>query len=234
MKENNYCEVFGSLEKLEQFSTIQKNIVPGSLVFESLSPFWGYYNDDPQDSSPVYFYFAIDKVYPVFEVVRAFRKVADETGFEFDAAKAFVKFNDRNFNVIRLRHFSGFEKIKIIQEAFSKNGIKLLSSTGNWNNIKVHVTLNKVFCMRRLSDTINIDTSEKNHFYIEIPRQLSFEEFGQITEKVRYNWFESKFDAALGYYLREDRVVDFVRIYTEEQDLKYLQQIEKLYLEKMQ
>jgi hypothetical protein len=233
MKENNYCEVYGSLEKLEEFSTIQDNIVPGSLVFESLSPFWGYYNDTPQDSSPVYTYFAVDKGYPVFDLARAYRKVIDETGFQFDAAKAFIKFNDRSYNVIRLRHFSGFEKIKIIQEAFSKNGIKLYMSNSHWNKITVHITLNKVFCMRQLTDGINIDACEKNHAYIEMPRQLEFNEFVEITQKVRNNWFESKFDAALGFYLLEERVVDFVRIYSKIQDLNYLSEIRKLYLQKM-
>jgi hypothetical protein len=233
MKENSYCEVFGSLEKMEEFTTIHNNIVPGSLVFESLSPFWGYYSDDVQDSSPVYIYFAVDKLYPVFDVVRAFRKVSDETGFDFDAAKAFINFNDRSYNVIRLRHFSGFEKIRIIQEAFVKNGIKLHMSHGSWNSITVHIALNKVFCMKQLTDGITLDASEKNHAYIEIPRQMDFNEFVEVTEKVRHNWFESKFDAALGYYLLEDKVADFIRNYSKDQELGFLSEIRKLYLLKM-
>jgi hypothetical protein len=233
MKENNYTEVFGGLEKLEDFSTIRDNIVQGTLVFESVSPFLGYYNDALQDSSPVYIYFAVDKTYPVFEVIRAFHNIKTETGLNFDAAKAFAKFNDRNYNIIRLRHFDGFDKIKIIQEAFNNNGIKLLHSSVSWKKITAHVTLNKIFCIQRLRDGINLDACEENHAYIEIPRHLDFEEFTRITHIVKNNWFENKFDAALGYYLLEERVIDFIRVYSKQQDLQYLLDIRKLYLDKI-
>lgn len=234
MKKGKHCEVFGNLEKLEEFSTIHNNIIPGSLVFESLNPFWGYYHDDPHDSSPVYIYFAVEKNYPAFDVVRAFQHVKAESDFDFDAAKAFVKFNDRSYNVIRIRHLTGYDKIQTIQEGFLKNGIKPLMASGNWRNVKTHVTLHKVFCLHRLSDNILVDSCEINHSYLEIPRKMEFDEFVDVTQKVRNNWFESKFDAALGYYMLEKQIVDFIRIYSGRQDKGYLNDIRKLYLQKME
>ena len=71
MEENQYCEVFGTLEKLEQFNTLNENIIPGSLVFESPKPFWGYYNefDSPHTKlSPHYIYIAINTTHAVFDV----------------------------------------------------------------------------------------------------------------------------------------------------------------------
>lgn len=65
MKNQNYCEHFGTLEKLEEFTTLSENIIPGSLVFESLSPFWGYYNEDPHDYNPLYIYMAINQTHEV-------------------------------------------------------------------------------------------------------------------------------------------------------------------------
>ena len=118
MKKGKHCEVFGNLEKLEEFSTIHNNIIPGSLVFESLNPFWGYYHDDPHDSSPVYIYFAVEKNYPAFDVVRAFQHVKAESDFNFDAAKAFVRFNDRSYNVIRIRR--AMIKYRLFRKVFSK------------------------------------------------------------------------------------------------------------------
>jgi hypothetical protein len=160
MAEHTHCEVFGTLEKLEQFNTISENIVLGSLVFESPAPFWGYYNefDSPHvDTSPQYIYIAILKTFAVFDVVRAFEKVRAELDFEIDAAKAFIKFNDRFYNVIRLRHMSDYAQIKEVQEAFERNGIAMLTSGGKWENVTTHVALKKVFCLDKIADEIYKD-----------------------------------------------------------------------------
>lgn len=232
MTEQNHCEVFGSLEKIEQFSTISENIIPGTLVFESPTPFWGYYNefDSPQvDNSPQYIYIAILKTYAVFDVVRSFQKVQTEFDFEFDAAKAFIRFNDRVYNVIRLRHIKGYSNVKKVQEAFEKNGIAMLNATGNWKNVHTHVSLKKVFCLRALDENVYVDACEANHYYLKISQHLSFEQFSDVTRKVKNNWLGTRFDAAMGYYLKEQEVVEIIRIYSESLELSELNEIRKLY-----
>lgn len=236
MEEHKHCEVFGTLEKIEQFNTLNQNIIPGSLVFESPAPFWGYYNefDSPNaNNSPHYIYIAIMTTHEVFDVVRAFQKVRKEFDFDLDAAKAFVRFNDRFYNVIRLRHISDYAKIKDVQESFAKNGISMLMATGNWQNVTTHVSLKKVFCLQSLTDSIYKDMCEPHHFYLKIPKTLTFEEFAEVTAKVRNNWLGSKFDAALAYFLKEKEVVEIVRIYSELLELSHLEEIQKIYWHKI-
>jgi hypothetical protein len=234
MNSTNHCELFGTLEKLEQFNTLSKNIVAGSLVFESPSPFWGYYSDDPHDNQLLsYIYIAILPTYDVFDVSRASQKVRAELGVDLDAAKADIKFNDRYFNVIRLRHIGGYTNIKQIQESFSNNGITMLMATGNWQNVTAHVKLRKIFGVRELAEGIFIDVFEPNHAYLEIPSKLTFEEFTTVTQKVRNNWLNYKFDAALGAFLMEQKVEEVVRIYSEHLELETLLGIQKLYLQKL-
>jgi len=144
----------------------------------------------------------VEKSHPVFKTFRQIQKVKNELDFEFDAVKAFVRSNNRRLNVIRLRYISEYEKIIRIQESFSKHGIKPLSATIKLVNNKLHVILNKVFCMSKLIEGLYLDANEKNHFCLEIPGELNFEKFNKVTQKVRHNWFESKFDAAFGYYLQ--------------------------------
>ena len=233
MREQNHCEFFGTLEKLEEFTTLTQNIIPGSLVFESLSPFLGYYNENPNDYNPLYVYLVVNRTYAVFDVVRAFDKVREELDFDFDAAKAFVKFNDRFYNAIRIRHLQGYDRIRDIQEGFVKHGIGMLMISDNQKKVTAHVDLKKVFCLTKMTDEIFLDACENNHAYFEIPRQISFDEFVDLTRKVRNNWMESKFDAALGYYLTEQRIIEIIRIYSDKLDMKYLEGIRKLYLQKM-
>lgn len=233
MKEIKHCEFFGTLEKLEEFTTLTQNILPGSLVFESVSPFWGYYNDNPHDYKPLYVYLIVNQTYAVFDVVRAFYKVREELGFDLDAAKAFVKFNDRFYNALRIRHLEGYDRIRDIQEAFVRNGISMLLVSDNQKKVTALVDLKKVFCLSKIGDGLYLDACEKNHAYFEIPKRISFDEFTELTQKVRNNWFEGKFDAALGYYLMEQRIVEIVRIYSDKLDIENLEGIRKLYLQKL-
>ncbi|MGF7138973.1 hypothetical protein [Roseimarinus sediminis] len=233
MEHLDYYEYFGTLEKLEEFTTLTQNIIPGSLVFESPSPFWGYYNEYPSEYQPMYIYLIINRTYAVFDVTRAFYKVCDELGYQLDAAKAFVKFNDRFYNALRIRHVDDYSQLRAIQEAFARHGIAPLMINDKQSKVSVQVSLKKVFCLHPLGDGLYIDAKEKNHAYIEIPERLSFDDFANLTQKVRNNWLETRFDAALGYFMKHDRVVEIVRIYSEKIEPHVLKGIQKLYHEKL-
>ena len=53
MEQNKRFEVFGTLTKTESVYTIDHKIMPGTLVFEALRPFPGYYSDSPLGAKPV-------------------------------------------------------------------------------------------------------------------------------------------------------------------------------------
>ncbi len=226
-------EVFGSLTKVEELTPIEENIIPGTLVFDSVSPFFGYYNDDPLDLSPIYIYIATERTYSVFEILRAFGKVKEELDIDFDVAKAFANFNDKMINVIRVRHIDDYEKVKDIQHSFFKNGIHLLPCSVHCKKVSATVTINKNFKIKKISDNIFIDSLEKNHFYFKLPVYLEFNDFIEISEKVRNNWFDNKFDAALGCYIRKQKVIDFARIYSENHEIDNLEKLRKLFLQKI-
>lgn len=233
MKKTKHCELFGSLEKIETFSTLKDNIIPGSLVFESLAPFMGYYHENPGVNSPIYVYITINSTVPVFDIARATAKVRQKTGLDFDAAKGFIKFNDRFYNVIRIRHIESFAQVLPIQEAYAEFGILPIMFNGNWKNVNVEVQLSKVFCLNEISEDIYIDACEKNHFYIKIPKELSYSQFTELTRKVKNNWMGVVFDAAKSSFLKKDEVKESVRIYSENITETDLEEIRKLYLDRI-
>jgi len=229
----SYNEVFGTLEKLEELSVIKTNVSNGSMVFESLAPFWDYYDESPSKAKPLYIYIGMDKNYDIFEITRASEWVRTDLGIKMDAAKATIAFNDRFFHVIRLRHIDGYEQIKEIQEKYAHYGIKPASLHGNWKNQVVKVQFRKIFYLSMMDDGIFFDISEKHHYYIEVPKKLTFDEFFEVSQKVKNNWMGHKFDAALGAYLFRAKVREMVRIYSELINLNDLKEIQKLYIQKM-
>lgn len=230
MDTNSTMEFFGSLTKLEELKPLETNILHGTLVFDSISPFVGYYDNDPGDLSPIYVYIATDRTYSVFEVLRATQILRDELNGSIDVAKAFICYGDKLINAIRIRHINDYSIVKDIQQSLINSGINLLSASVSTKNVLAKITLNKNFSFKMFTEDICIDAEESNHSYFKIPKQLSFEEFTELSKKVRNNWFESKFDAAIGCYITDQSVVDFIRIYSDKQEPGYLESLKNIFL----
>jgi hypothetical protein len=233
MEYNKKMEVFSNLVKLEKLTILEDKITPGTLVFESLDPFPGYYSDFPDSKPPVYLYLALDKPYRLEEILRATQKIQPDFEEHFDAGKGIATIVNEEIPVIRLRHFGNYDIVVPLQEAYNEAGIGFLKRTKKQSEYEALVRIVKMLYLKQVEPNIFIDLKEDFHGYILIPRYLTWRQFEKITKQVRYNWFGSKFDAAYGSFYYETRLYEFVRIYSNKLDTDYLQDIRSLYLEKL-
>ncbi len=233
MEYNKKMEVFSNLVKLEKLFPIEDKIVRGSLVFESLDPFPGYYSDTPDSSPPVYLYLALDKMYRLEEILRSSQLIEPRFEEQFDAGKGILTIGAEEIPVIRLRHFGNYDMVAPLQEAFRDTGIGYLKRAKKQAEYPALLRIVKMMQIKQVEPHIFIDLKEDFHGYIEIPRFLNWEQFLTITQQVKYNWFGSKFDAAYGSFFAEGRLHEFIRIYSSKLDTDYLQDIRTLYLEKL-
>ncbi len=233
MEYNKKLEVFGNLLKQEKLFPVEDKIVAGSLVFESLDPFPGYYSDTPDSAPPVYLYLALDKMYRLEEILRASQLIEPRFEEYFDAGKGIVYMGAEEIPVIRLRHFGNYDMVAPLQEAFSEAGIGYLRKSRKQGEYPALVRIVKMMWIKQVEPGVYIDMKEDFHGYIEIPRFLEWELFEKVTRQVKYNWFGSKFDAAVGSFVAEGKLREFVRVYSSKLDIGYLQDIRALYLEKM-
>jgi hypothetical protein len=233
MGNNKKIEVFGNLLKIETVEVIKKKIVPGSLVFESQNPFPGYYHETPGSSVPLYMYIALNKHHSLEKLLRATQEI--ESGFEgkFEAGKGFLTIADEEFYVLRLRHFGDYNMVVKIQEAFAGVGIDLLTTSKKQGIYEAKIRIVKFLSLEEVGDGIYFDLKEDFHGYIEIPRFLDWDEFYDVTKRVRYNWTGSEFDAASGSFFYNGKLHEFVRIYSHKLSKEYLTEIRTLYLEKI-
>jgi hypothetical protein len=233
MEYNKKMEVFSNLVKLEKLTILEDKITPGTLVFESLDPFPGYYSDFPDSTPPVYLYLALDKPYRLEEILRATQKIQPDFEEHFDAGKGIATIVNEEIPVIRLRHFGNYDIVVPLQKAYNEAGIDFLKRTKKQSEYEALVRIVKMLYLKQVEPNIFIDLKEDFHGYILIPRYLTWRQFEKITKQVKYNWFGSKFDAAYGSFYYETRLYEFVRIYSNKLDTDYLQDIRSLYLEKL-
>ena len=234
MGKNRNEDVYGMLGKYESLFVVSGKSLPGSLVFESLNPFPGYYDHQENDIKPVYLYVAIDHEYTVFDIERAKLAVKKTYDLHFEAAKGKIDLFGKHYDVVRLRHLDSFDQLAPIQHEFIKAGLKLkMSSSGKGTEQKGFIQLLKIFHIHKLGKGIYIDTSEEFHSYFVLPRRLLWEEFVEMTLKVRYNWESSDFDAAVGCFFIRGALKEMVRIYSRNVSLEYLTALRELYLMKI-
>lgn len=233
MEQKNDIEVFGTIHKRETVFTIDDKVEPGTLVFEALEPFPGYYHETPFDTKPIYMYIALQEHYPLENIIRATERVEKVFDEKFDAGKGFLQIYNTSYNVLRVRHLNRYDLIGTLQKAYSDNGIHFSNKNKKSLKEKAQIKVVKFFNLKEIDEGIYLDNKEQFHAYIELPEFCEWDDFNDLSNRVKYNWQESKFDAAMGSFYYKGRLREFVRIYSNKISIGYLQKLKKLYIEKM-
>ncbi len=233
MGNNKKMEVFINLTKNDTVVAIVENILPGSLVFDSLNPFPGYYHETPTSSRPIYIYMVLDRQYPLEEVIRATQNIEKEYGWDFDAGKGYMTIGSEFLNVIRMRHLPQIDLIEKIQDAYLKQGISFLMNKKLKGQLETIVKIVKFSTLEEVGEGIYVSADEPTFGYVEIPKYLRSNIFSKVSMDVKYNWEGHEFDAAAGSFYNNGKLYEVVRIRSNKIDAEYLTAIRKLFVEKI-
>lgn len=233
MGNNKKIEVFVNLTKNDTVVAIDENIVPGSLVFDSLNPFPGYYHETPTNSSSIYIYMVLNRQYPLEEVIRATQNIEKKYGWDFDAGKGYMEIGSEFLDVIRMRHIPQMDLVAKIQEAYMQQGINFLMKKKLKGKLEARVKIVKFSNLEEVGEGTFISVDEPTFAYVEIPKYLDRKEFTTVSMDVKYNWEGHEFDAARGSFYKDGKLYEVVRIRSDKLDADYLSKIRKLYLDKI-
>lgn len=233
MGNNKKMEVFVNLTKNDTVLAIDEKILPGSLVFDSLNPFPGYYHDSPTKARPIYIYMVLARQYPLEEIIRATQNIEKEYKWDFDAGKGYLTIGSEFLNVIRVRHLPQLDMVAKIQEAYIKQGVEFLMNKKLKGKLEVKVKIVKFLNLEKIGAGIYLNSDDHTFAYIEIPKYLHHEAFVKVTMDVKYNWEGHEFDAARASFYSTGKLYEVVRIRSNKMDLEYLENIQKLYAEKI-
>ena len=233
MGDNKKMEVFVNLTKNDMVVAIDDKILAGSLVFDSLNPFPGYYHETPTSSKPIYIYLVLDKQYPLEDLLRATQNIEKEYGWDFDAGKGYMTIGSVFLNVIRMRHLPQIDLVEKIQDAYLKQGIRFLMNKKLKGKLEASVKIVKFSSLEVVGEGIFVSIDEPTFGYVEIPKYLNREVFSKVSMDVKYNWEGHEFDAASASFYNDGKLYEIVRIRSNKIDADYLAAIRKLYLDKI-
>ncbi|WP_167619531.1 hypothetical protein [Maribellus sediminis] len=226
---NKKMEVFVNLTKNDTVHALEQKILPGSLVFDSLNPFPGYYHELPTDADSIYLYMILDSQYPLEEILRATQNIEKQYDWNFDAGKAYITIGTTSLDAIRLRHLPTIDLVEKIQEAYVKQGIKFLMNKKLKGKLEARTKIVKFLNLEELEPGIYLNSDDTTFAYIVISKYLDAEEFIKVSMDVKYNWDGHEFDAASASFYKEGTLYEVVRIRSDKMDANYLKAIQKLY-----
>ncbi|MCK3682761.1 hypothetical protein [Maribellus sp. YY47] len=231
--DNKKTEVFVNLTKNDTLVALDDKILKGSLVFDSLNPFPGYYHELPTDASSMYIYMVLGKQYPLEEILRATQNIEKQYDWNFDAGKAYITIGSTNLDAIRLKHLPELDLVEKIQEAYLKQGITFLMNKKLSGKLEARTKIVKFLVLEELASGIYQNAEDDTFAYIFISRYLDAEEFIKVSMDVKYNWEAHEFDAASASIYSDGKLYEAVRIRSDKMDVEYLSDIQKLYEQKM-
>ncbi len=230
-KDSNHFETLGIVTKEVTFTTVKHNIVPNTLVLETLQPFPGYHGENlPTDTKPEAVYLVLSKEFSTEFIYRTVKKIRRFINFPLDAIPGEAVIYNDHYYAIRIRNLEKYELLQDLQQWFIDEGLTPMKS----KNIEANglIRLKKLFLLENMTNSIFKDLEDKHMYYVEIPMEVSWSLFRKITYNVKNNIDNRNFDAARTYmYL--NGITDFVRIYAKNPSLERLEDIKNRYNDEM-
>ena len=224
-------ETIGTITKVEELHTVDYNILPNTLVLENREPFPGYYGENqPKDTIPESIFLITKQKYDGEEILRTSQRLMRYFKHPFDATYGEIFAFNAKFNCIRIHYLKSYEYISELQCFYMDEGISFMKkkNVSTSGIIEVH----KHFSLDEVEKGIYLDKVESLMTYFQVPVQLKWKLFEQITHSVKNNIDNSNFDAAIGViYFKE--ITDIIRVYCKNMDMSRLKNIREYYFKEI-
>jgi hypothetical protein len=213
METNNLLHLCGSITKKESLMWLKTNILEHTNVAEANMPYAGYYGWMPEKPKPNSLFLLTERYYTLEESLRFTQNIDICAKNLVNAASAVLLFHNQSYSAIRIRNFPDYDHLKMLQQCFQKLGVCFLKKS--IFETEAMVTVNKCFLLEQPDEGIYLDKFNRNEGYITIPVYLGQNDFESLINKVKNNGECKLFDAARGGFVRDSRVIEMIRIYSE-------------------
>ncbi len=238
MSTKSIIESVGYIMKKERVASYNPAKETGVMVLEDIAPFTGYYeffnipkSEEEVSERSVFLVLKSNSVTRMFEdaIVRKTVEIKNRNPKFRDFDVAIAELNVLNETMVAIRVLT--DKLNLLPEIieeYQKQGVvfaKYRTIEDNNSRIKVlkwmemEVKDAGIFTAMDIPDT----------YYLELPCHLTWEQFEEITVKIKNNLESVHFDAAQAALYSKDGFNDFVRVFDRESDLEYLRMLKAKY-----
>ncbi|MCK9255296.1 MAG: hypothetical protein GX793_05210 [Bacteroidales bacterium] len=226
----NIIERYGSVVKVEKLWCTEELGMPGYCLLESRETFPGYYSFYTNLIKPKHVFIVSNEKYSLEKMTRIIEKVKLKLSFNFDAAWCQVSMNNNICEGVRIAGIEDYNLIQELQKTFADCGLQLKKKIRGLESIEATIKVKKFFKLIKLENNLYLDKNNVHIGYFTINENISWNKFEQIVKKVKNNWEEKMFDAALAFIYEDNKIIDMIRVYSKEIDKQYLEKLKNLFL----
>ena len=232
-------EGFVCLEKQEKLALYIEGGKLNDLVLKDVNPFPGYYSETPGVSNinkPKYIFIALKQGEGCYEdtVLRAMFNLKKFVDFDFEANYGRLSVLNKHLPCIRLK-LNDLSKVTYLLDKFKAEGIKF-EKTFSLKPYESIIKIRKYIIFNEFSEYVYTG-AQKNHYYLEVPVKLEWNDFVKMILSIRGDGEFSSFDAAQISFYKKNGIKEFIRIYTKsfsKENFKLFRNRVLSYLEKIQ
>lgn len=222
----------GVISKKENLVPVEQLSNCKIMILESAEPFPGYHGYvDTVKNNPDAVYIVTKRAYSDDKLFRIIMHIREKFPHTFDGTPGVITMNNKQVHVIRLKGLN-YVHIPELIELFRANEIDFMKrkKIPPFNSL---IKIRKFFELKEVVEGVFQDMNEHRFSYLRIPCTLRWSTFERITQDIKYNTEDNRFDAAIGHVYEKEGLFDFVRIFDKNFRLGKLTYIREKYLEQI-
>ncbi len=229
MNSQRIIEAWGAITKEEKVRSIRLNSLNNFLVLENIEPFPGYFGENlPTGTRPRSIFLILAKKYKAEDLMRTLKRVSQKIQHKCYGCFGYIQmYNHKNY-CIRIKNLDCFDTINTLQSYLQEEGIEFMKHKGLTENALIKVY--KPFLISEAESGKYEDQLEEDKVYLRYPYHVSWNDFKEITQRVRYNLSNNLFDAALCTIWNLNGPTDLIRLFDRRRNSLRTNLIHQLYL----
>jgi len=225
-------ELIGKIIIQENIDTVDENKIPKTFVINVPDPYESYYSRFTDINKPISIIFVTKTPNSFEKILRVTKNINKEHNLELDGAKCEITLGSRKLNGVRVKGINRYTEIGTIQQYYANEGYDFAKSE-KFTDLDSLIRINKFFNVEELEKGIYHDHFEKDTYYVEIPRYMSWDEFRKITFEVKNNMTDKNYDIAKGIFYTNGGIKEMLRIVKPKATLDLLKTIQQKYIDRI-
>jgi len=227
---NKTFEVTGYTTKEEQVNTLSQSILKNTFVLDICHPFPGYNRDKLEHlTTPRGIIFVTSKEYEWNKILRTTKKISGFLEYDINGTYSNVILGNQFFHALRVKGIPSYDEIPIVQHAYQEEGFQFMKSKSLKGDMTAVIKVKKFYMLEQIEEGIFADKVNLDMHYILIDRELNWELFRKITQKIKNNISNRNFDVVLGAFYMDMSMKEMIRIYKPNISRELLHEIKLLY-----
>lgn len=226
-------ELIGKITLQENISPIERNKVNGTFVIHIPNPLASYYSRFTEVNRPNSIVFVTKEPVSFERILRATKIINHEQGLGLNGAKCEVMIGRHKYSGIRVMGIDRYTNINMVQNAYINAGFECHKNVRLGKGTDALIRVNKFFNFVDVEEQIYRSPNNKDRFYFEIPKHMTWDEFREITFDIKNNISVSNYDIAKGIIYEKDGITDVLRVIKPNITVDMVKQIRAKYIDKL-